>query len=137
MATHAAPIASPDGPAPLVRSGDAALLLARLDWSGDDERTAAVLLDTELRPIRTVAVGEGDGAGTPLFTRRLLALALAGDARGLILAHNHPSGLSQPSAADLRLTKELARLLRAVDIVLVDHLILGAAWLSMREEGLL
>lgn len=137
MATRAASICSRSCHAPLARSGDAAVLLARLDWRADRERVAAVLLDEEMRPIRTVAVGEGDRGATPVFARRLLGVALAGDARGLILAHNHPSGVSRPSAADLRLTSELARLLRAVDIVLVDHLILGVAWLSMRDEGLL
>ncbi len=137
MATRSAPVRSRTCQSPLARSGDAAGLLARLDWRGDREQVAAVLLDEEMRPIRTVEVGEGDREGTPVFARRLLGLALAGDARGLILAHNHPSGVSRPSAADLKLTSELARLLRAVDIVLIDHLILGVAWLSMRDEGLL
>lgn len=137
MATRAQPVSPRTSHAPLARSGDAAVLLARLDWSGDRERVAAILLDDEMRPIRTVAVGEGDRTGTPLFARQLLVLALAGDARGLILAHNHPSGLGRPSAADRRVTSEVARLLRAVDIVLVDHLILGVAWLSMRDEGML
>ena len=137
MATRADPASPRASNAPLARSRDAAALLARRDWSGEHERLVAVLLDEEMRPIRTVQVGEGDVTGTPLFARRLLGLALAGDARGLILAHNHPSGCSRPSGADRRVTGELARLLAAVDIVLIDHLIRGDEWLSMRDEGML
>jgi DNA repair protein RadC len=51
--------------------------------------------------------------------------------------HNHPSGVSEPSADDLRLTRRLRETLALVDIRLLDHLIVGDTCLSLAERGLL
>ena len=119
-------------------SRDAAARVLAVAWPVAHEAVLALFLDGELGPIRTEWLGEGTAASTPLFTRRLLALALATDARALVLAHNHPSGCLDASPADLRLTRELARLLGAVEIRLLDHLIVhGAEWRSMRDDGLI
>lgn len=113
-------------------------LFDHLDWRGAAEQLAAVLFDDELRPFRTVMVADGGSTAVALSARRLLSLALAAEAYGVALAHNHPSGDATPSLADRRLTGELKRLLRAVEIVLVDHLILAdGRWSSMRALGLL
>lgn len=64
--------------------------------------------------------------------------ALRLDARELILAHNHPSGQCRPSSCDMTATRRLAEVARALDIVLIDHLILtDEAVYSMRAGGLL
>ena len=64
--------------------------------------------------------------------------ALRLDAHGLILAHNHPPGHCRPSSCDIIATRRLAEVARALDIVLIDHLIFtDEAVYSMRAEGLL
>lgn len=70
--------------------------------------------------------------------RVLLARAFDLGARGVILAHNHPSGSSEPSEADIVLTRRIAALTASVDVQLLDHLIVGADTIvSLRERGLL
>jgi DNA repair protein RadC len=84
----------------------------------------------------TIAQGTIAQVEGPL--RRLLARAFDVGAHGIILAHNHPSGCAEPSAADVAMTKKIERLARAVDIRLLDHLIVGGRTIvSMRERGLL
>ena len=56
----------------------------------------------------------------------------------MILAHNHPSGSSEPSLSDIRATKALMRLLEQVDVKLIDHLVVARNCVtSMREGGYL
>jgi DNA repair protein RadC len=81
-----------------------------------------------------------DGAAGQVETNLRLLLARAFDlgARGIILAHNHPSGSCEPSEADIILTRRIAALTGSVDVALLDHLIVGAeAIVSMKERGLL
>ncbi|WP_254292481.1 JAB domain-containing protein [Sphingomonas tagetis] len=80
------------------------------------------------------------GADTVVVcTRSILLRALLTGAVGVVLAHNHPSGDHTPSKADIAVTRELARALRAVDVRLHDHLIVGngTGYTSMRERNLL
>jgi DNA repair protein RadC len=64
--------------------------------------------------------------------------ALAVNAAAVILAHNHPSGVAEPSQADERITKRLKSALELVDIRLLDHLIIGDGQAtSMASRGLL
>lgn len=70
--------------------------------------------------------------------RRLLARAFDVGARGIILAHNHPSGSAEPSDRDIALTRRIALLTASVGVQLLDHLIVGAGNIvSMRERELL
>jgi DNA repair protein RadC len=70
--------------------------------------------------------------------RSLFARAFELQARGLILAHNHPSGLASPSPQDEISTRQLHALAKPMGIELVDHLILGGrSVFSMRSAGLL
>lgn len=65
-------------------------------------------------------------------------MALRVNAGGLILAHNHPSGVARPSPRDVTSTLELQRICRKMKIDLIDHLIVtAAACFSFRAEGLL
>jgi DNA repair protein RadC len=70
--------------------------------------------------------------------RGLLSRAFDLGASGIILAHNHPSGSSEPSEADIALTQRIAAFTRSVDIMVLDHLIVGEdSIVSMKERGLL
>ena len=68
-----------------------------------------------------------------------MKLALAHNAAALILAHNHPSGVAEPSRADEQLTLSLRQALALVDVKVLDHFIVAgnAAPLSFAERGLL
>ena len=73
-----------------------------------------------------------------MYKRQLLSRAFDLGASGIILAHNHPSGSSEPSEADIALTQRIAAFTRSVHIVVLDHLIVGEADIvSMKERGLL
>ncbi len=83
-------------------------------------------------------IATGSPVAVHVSLRLLLSRAFDVGAHGILLAHNHPSGSAEPSSADIRFTRRIARLTRAVDILLLDHLIVGAgAIVSMRERGLL
>lgn len=65
--------------------------------------------------------------------------ALAHNAAAVVLAHNHPSGIAEPSAADSQLTRELKQALALIDVQVLDHFIVAgtASPLSFAERGLL
>lgn len=68
--------------------------------------------------------------------RRIAADALAFDACGVVMAHNHPSGDATPSVRDLAFTRTLAAALRTLEVVLLDHLVLaGDRVTSLRAMG--
>ena len=76
-----------------------------------------------------------NSAGVPI--RRVVEAALAHNSSAVVLAHNHPSGLALPSVEDEETTCVLARALQAVEIVLVDHLIVADDdFVSMVQSGL-
>lgn len=80
--------------------------------------------------------GRADGADLPI--RVIVADAARHGSKGLILAHNHPSGDPSPSATDKRITRRLALVGEAMDVAILDHLVMaGAECRSMRQMGLL
>ncbi len=106
---------------------DAASVVALCGAVADStiERAVVLYLDPEW-----MLLGRSDFSGTvaaiaPPF-RIILSEALRLDAAALVLAHNHPGGVATPSAADLGYTRDLIRIAAAVDIAVVDHLILTA-----------
>jgi DNA repair protein RadC len=62
---------------------------------------------------------------TPLYPREVVKRALELSASALILVHNHPSGDPSPSAADVKMTKEIAEVAKPLGIVIHDHIIVG------------
>ena len=116
---------------------DAADLLAPLFAAAAEERVAILYLDKDGRELALDAQpGAADFVGLPI--RAIVARALALDARGLVIAHNHPSGDARPSAADRAATRRLAVLCEGLEIVLHDHLIFaGGECESLRRLGLL
>jgi len=80
--------------------------------------------------------GEADGARLPI--REIVVDAARHGSSGILLAHNHPSGDVTPSATDKRLTRRLALVGEAMDVAILDHLVLaGEDCRSMRQLGLL
>lgn len=128
----------PDSPAPIViRDARAAAALVAGLADGAIERAAVLYLDPEWRLLgRSDFVGRADRVMPPL--RTIIAESLRLDAAALVLAHSHPSGDTQPSAADLAYTRVLGRVAELLDIVVADHLIVaGTRVASLREAGLM
>lgn len=100
------------------------------------EHCIALFLDTQLRLIDCAELARGTLSHASVYPREVVRAALSHHAAALILAHNHPSGLAEPSSADVALTRQLKQALALVDIRLLDHLIVGATEVtSLAERG--
>ena len=95
-----------------------------------------VFLDAQNRVIAVEELFRGTLTQTSVYPREIIKRALAHNAAALILAHNHPSGVAEPSQADRSLTRKLADALALVDVRVLDHFIVaGASSLSFMESG--
>ncbi|MGE0355476.1 MAG: DNA repair protein RadC [Burkholderiales bacterium] len=98
----------------------------------------AVFLDAQNRVIAAEELFRGTLTQTSVYPREVVKQALAHNAAGVILAHNHPSGVAEPSVQDQALTRSLAESLALVDVKVLDHFIVApGACLSFAERGLL
>ena len=123
----------------LIRSpGDTeAFLQARMRHLGH-EVFCCLFLDNRHRVLRFDELFRGTIDGTSVYPREVVKEALAVNAAAVILAHNHPSGVAEPSQADERITKRLKSALELVDIRLLDHLIVGdGCATSLASRGML
>ena len=97
-----------------------------------------VFLDAQNRVIAADELFRGTLTQTSVYPREVVKEALARNAAGVILCHNHPSGLAEPSFQDHALTRSLSEALALVDVNVLDHFIVaGAKALSFAERGLL
>ena len=97
-----------------------------------------VFLDAQNRVIEAEELFRGTLTQTSVYPREVLKRALAHNAAGVILAHNHPSGVAEPSIQDQALTRTLAEALALVDVKVLDHFIVApGACLSFAERGLM
>ena len=97
-----------------------------------------VLLDAQNRVISWEELFRGTLTQTAVYPREVVKSALANNAAGVIFAHNHPSGVAEPSRADEMLTRQLKEALALVDVRVLDHFIVaGSGVLSFAERGLL
>jgi DNA repair protein RadC len=102
-----------------------AFLLSRMRHL-DHELFCCLFLDNRHRVLRFDEMFRGTIDGTSVYPREVVKEALSVNAAAVILAHNHPSGVAEPSQADERITRRLKSALDLVDIRLLDHLIIGA-----------
>ena len=100
---------------------------------------AVVFLDAQNRVIETLELFRGTLTQTSVYPREVVKLALEHNAAAVLFAHNHPSGQSDPSQADIRLTETLRQALALVDVRVLDHFIVAgnATPLSFAERGLI
>ena len=97
-----------------------------------------VFLDAQNRVIAAEELFRGTLTQTSVYPREVVKHALRHNAAALILAHNHPSGVAEPSLQDQALTRTLAEALALVDVKVLDHFIVApGACLSFAERGLL
>lgn len=97
-----------------------------------------IFLDAQNRVLAAEEMFRGTLTQTSVFPREIVKAALGHNAAGTIFAHNHPSGVAEPSHADENLTQVLKQALALVDVRVLDHFVIGhSATLSFAERGLL
>jgi DNA repair protein RadC len=94
-------------------------------------------LDNRHRIIECQRLFTGTVDGASVHPREVVRAALSVNACAAIFAHNHPSGVAEPSAADRALTHELRDALRLIGVRILDHIVVGADCVSMAGRGLL
>jgi DNA repair protein RadC len=96
-----------------------------------------LFLDTRHRLIRYEELFRGTIDGATVYPREVVKRALAHNASAVILGHNHPSGVSEPSEADRNITLKLAKALALVEVRLLDHVVVSrGGHVSLAERGL-
>ena len=110
-----------------------------LTFSGRDREVFVVIfMDAQNRVIASEELFQGTLTQTSVYPREVVRRVLARNAAGVIFAHNHPSGVAEPSHADQALTKALKSALALVDVPVLDHFVVaGAGAVSFAERGLL
>jgi DNA repair protein RadC len=104
----------------------------------EHELFAVVFLDTRHRVITVEIMFRGTIDGASVYPREVMKAALKHNAAALIFAHNHPSGVAEPSQADEIITTRLVQALAFVDIRVLDHVIVaGTRTTSFLERGLM
>jgi DNA repair protein RadC len=104
----------------------------------DHEVFAAMFLDAKQQLIRFETLFQGTLTHTAVHPREVVKRALALNAGAVVLAHNHPSGVAEPSRADELITQALRQALQLVDVRVIDHVIVGRRGaVSFAERGLL
>jgi DNA repair protein RadC len=97
-----------------------------------------VFLDSQNRVLACEELFRGTLTQTSVYPREVLKAAMKHNAAGVIFAHNHPSGVAEPSRADELLTQALKQALALVDVKALDHFVIaGSALVSFAERGLL
>ncbi|MER2512549.1 MAG: DNA repair protein RadC [Nitrosomonas ureae] len=104
----------------------------------EHEVFVVVLLDAQNRVLSCEEMFRGTLTESSVYPREIVKTALAANAAGVIFAHNHPSGVSEPSRADESLTRQLKAALALVDVKVLDHFVIaGDEFVSFAERGLL
>lgn len=98
----------------------------------------AIWLDNRHQIIGVEQLFRGSIAGASIYIREVAKAALRANAAAVIFAHNHPSGVAEPSSADREITQELKAALRFLEIRVLDHVVVGAGTTtSMAQRSLL
>jgi DNA repair protein RadC len=106
--------------------------------SREHEVFAVLFLDAQHRLLQFDEMFRGTLTQTSVYPREVVRRALALNAAAVILAHNHPSGVAEPSRADEFLTQSLKSALQLVDVRVLDHMVVGRTQVvSFAERGLL
>ncbi|ELB2808252.1 DNA repair protein RadC [Vibrio alginolyticus] len=98
---------------------------------------AVMFLDNQHQLISFEELFFGTIDAASIYPREVLKTALSHNAAAVIFAHNHPSGIAEPSQADKRITQRLIDALKLVDIRVLDHIVVGEDCVSFAEKGLI
>jgi len=103
----------------------------------DRENFVAVLLNTKNEVLECPTISVGTLSSSLVHPREVFKPAIRASAAGIILAHNHPSGKVEPSREDRDVTRRLVGAAEIIGIEVLDHVILGDGYFSMKEHGML
>ena len=120
-------------------SPDAVKNYLKILFAGRGYESFVVLyVDAQHRLITVDEIFRGTLTQTSVYPREIVKAALRENAAAVILSHNHPSGVAEPSRADELLTQTLKQALALVDVRVLDHIVVaGAGTISFAERGLL
>jgi DNA repair protein RadC len=109
-----------------------------LQLAGELAEVFCVLfLDNRHRVISFDRMFNGTIDGASVYPREVVRSAIKHNASAVIFAHNHPSGVAEPSSADEKITKRLTDAFALIDVRVLDHFIVGEEVVSMAERGLM
>jgi DNA repair protein RadC len=116
-----------DGPAEPVNT--APKVVAYLQYAFDENPTVehfiVIFLNRKNVPTGYIRISSGTLSNTLVHPREVFRAAILAHAAGIIVAHNHPSGDPSPSAADIAVTRQLRDAAKLLDIILIDHVVVG------------
>lgn len=127
---------------PQIDSSDKAYRALVNNWNQDRidliEEFKIILLNRRNKVLGIVNISQGGMSQTMADPKIIFAVALKACASGIILSHNHPSGESAPSDADIKLTRKLSEVGVLLDIKVLDHIILCSdGYFSFLDKGML
>ena len=96
-----------------------------------------MFLDNRHRVISFDRMFNGTIDGASVYPREVVRAAINHNAAAVIFAHNHPSGVAEPSRADEQITRRLKDALALIDVRVLDHMIVGDEVVSFAERGLI
>ena len=103
----------------------------------DVERMYCIFMDTKNNILSMDKVATGSLTSSSIYPRELIKLALKHKAGSVVVSHNHPSGDPHPSNEDRQMTLKLAFAFKAIDVSLLDHIIIGESYYSFADEGIM
>ena len=109
--------------------------IATLLVKNQREVFGCLFLDSKHRIIKWTEMFFGTIDSTVVYPREVVKEALRVNAASVILAHNHPSGNSNPSRQDLEITRTLKEILLVIDVLVLDHIIVGDDVTSLSDNG--
>ena len=100
------------------------------------ETVFLLCLDAKCKVLCCREIGEGSVNAASISVRKVVEAALSANATTVVLAHNHPSGVALPSADDVQTTRRIAAALSAVEVKLIDHIVVAEGdFISMVQSG--
>jgi DNA repair protein RadC len=103
----------------------------------DREVFSLLLLDSQHRLLEYTELFFGTINAASVYPREIVKATLAVNAAAVILAHNHPSGIAEPSQADIAITKRIKDALSLIDVPVLDHIIVAQESVSFAQRGLI
>jgi DNA repair protein RadC len=103
----------------------------------DRENFVVVLLNTKNEVIETPTVSVGTLSSSLVHPREVFKPAIRASAASVVVTHNHPSGKVEPSQEDREVTRRLGEAAEILGIEVLDHVIVGNGYFSMKEHGML
>jgi len=103
----------------------------------EHEVFACLFMDNKHRVITFEKLFRGTIDSASVYPREVVKACLSHNAAAVIFAHNHPSGIAEPSQSDIQITRRLTEALQLIDVRVLDHLVVGEEVVSFAERGLI